>query len=88
MTWEPWTNGLNQSEISCKMPQCNPDPGWSIWQYLGIDGVTGWVFLIIAITGFIVILIALYLIAVEYGIPEKKPEEKKELEPKSKGKRK
>lgn len=84
-----WT--INQSEIACQMPKCNPEAGWSIWQYLGDSGVAtyqGWFFLIFVVIGFIAILFALFLIAVEYGAPKKTAEEKKDLEPRSKGKRK
>ncbi len=92
MTWETWTNGLNQSEISCKLPGCNPEGGWSIWQYFGdhtfVTNVQGWLFLIFTLVGIIAIIVGFCLISTGYLEPETKPEEKKEPEKISKGKRK
>ena len=93
MKWETWTNNLNQSEIACKLPGCQPESGWSIWKYFGdhtfVTNVQGWIFLIFVIVGIIAIFVGFYLISTGQMEPEGKQEIKKEEPVKiSKGKRK
>jgi large-conductance mechanosensitive channel len=88
MKWENWTNGLNQSETACNIQnRCQlQEP---LWNPLAIPPqYLGWAFIIFMVISFIAILFAFYLIAIGYGGAfDKKSEEKKEPEPKSKGKR-
>lgn len=83
-TWEPWSNGMNQSEIACRLPQCDPTPHWGGILPPSYQGYFLLVLLVVMVVGFVY-----FLIVVGVGKKEKieTPPEPPQ-EPRSKGKRK
>jgi hypothetical protein len=82
-----WT--INQSEVACSIQNKCLGGGWSEGEYsfaLIPAEYQGWALLTLLILGTIAILVGLYVITTD--IPEKKIEETKDHEPRSKGKRK